>query len=529
MDAQQGWTVDARLSPDQLEKLRQYESNPAIARLLKSIAEAVSQDPGLPREKPTISSWQVPEHASVASIQSEKLPELTDYAVIGSGITGCSVTKTLLEHKLAAGCHVTVFEARTLVSGATGRNGGHLVTASGHTFGPLAAEHGVEAAKQITRFSIMNIEHVMKMVREMDQDLQDYCQIRNVRKVMAVRDEETWAAAKQSVEDFQAAVPEYRNYHRIVSRSDVPGRWNVKGCAGAVEHDAGAIWPYRLLTGIFERLLRQYPDRLAIEAHTPVSQVLHSPGDNEAYPYILRTPRGDVRAKKVIHCTNAHAAHLIPQLAGRIYPFRGTMTVQEPGPELPLVGDSRSWSLAHKPKLDARTGLWDTGLYYLQQNALTGRIWIGNETALMKDILTTDDTYVPEESKQALSTMLPNYFLNGWATAKTSNIESIWSGIQGHTADGLPIVGNVPSSMIGGDNEDNGQWIAAGFNGYGMDKCWLTGEALANMVLSQDVSGWFPEAFLVTEERLKAGLSVGNTLLKFAAMAEADYEETSKL
>lgn len=170
-----------------------------------------------------MSAWQVPEHPTVAAVQSPQLPSLTDFAVIGSGITGCSVTKTLLEHQLAAGCHVTVFEARTLVSGATGRNGGHLVTASGHTYGPLAAEHGVEAAKQITRFSIMNIDHVMKMVRQMDKELQDECQIRDVRKVMAVRDEETWAAAKKSVLDFQKAVPEYSNYHRIVSRSDVPG------------------------------------------------------------------------------------------------------------------------------------------------------------------------------------------------------------------------------------------------------------------------------------------------------------------
>jgi glycine/D-amino acid oxidase-like deaminating enzyme len=112
-------------------------------------------------------------------------------------------------------------EARTLVSGATGRNGGHLVTASGHTYGPLAKQHGVEAAKQITRFSIFNIEHIMKMVRGMDAELQDRCQIRNVLKVMAVEDEETWAAARQSVLDFQRAVPEYSSYHRIVEREDI--------------------------------------------------------------------------------------------------------------------------------------------------------------------------------------------------------------------------------------------------------------------------------------------------------------------
>lgn len=193
-----------------------------MSRFAASISSAISEDPGLPRPNPTVSAWQVPEH-TIASIQSATLPEYTDFAVIGSGITGCSATKALLEHEHEAtrNAHITVLEARTLVSGATGRNGGHLVTASGHTFGPLARQHGVRAAKQITRFSIINIEHVMKMVRGLDPQLQEDCQIRDVLKVMIVADEETWAAAKQSVLEFQKEVPEYSSYHRIVEREHV--------------------------------------------------------------------------------------------------------------------------------------------------------------------------------------------------------------------------------------------------------------------------------------------------------------------
>jgi glycine/D-amino acid oxidase-like deaminating enzyme len=192
------------------------------SQFLSNIHRAILQDPGLPRPNPTVSAWQVPEHPTVASIQSAALPQRTDVVVIGSGITGCSVTKTLLEHAATRDAHVTVLEARTLVSGATGRNGGHLVTASGHTFGPLAEKFGVEAAKQITRFSIMNIEHLMKMVREMSSEVQEACQIRDVLKVMAVADEETWATAKRSVLNFQSAVPERSKYHRIIKKDDVP-------------------------------------------------------------------------------------------------------------------------------------------------------------------------------------------------------------------------------------------------------------------------------------------------------------------
>ncbi|EQB43931.1 FAD dependent oxidoreductase [Colletotrichum gloeosporioides Cg-14] len=514
-------------SADRLQDELAPYLNPVMSRFLLNVSKAISQDPGLPKPNPTVSAWQLPEHP-IGSIQSPTLPKRTDFAVIGSGITGCSVTKTLLEHQAAGNSHVTVLEARTLVSGATGRNGGHLVTASGHTFGPLAKQHGVEAAKQITRFSILNIERLMEMVKEMVPGLQEACQIRNVLKVMAVGDEETWKAAQQSVLDFQKAVPEYQSYHRIIQKEDVPERWNIKNSSGAVEHDAGAIWPYRLLTGIYDRLLQKYSGRLAIEANTPVLGVEYSSISGSEHPYLITTSRGTIRAKKVIHCTNAYASHLLPKLAGRIYPFRGTMSVQTPGPTLKNLGASRSWSLSHKASLDAENGFYDTGLYYLQQNALTGRIWIGNETAYMKDILTSDDTYVPTEAKQALSTVLPRFFLDGWGSETTSEIEAIWSGIQGHTADGLPIVGQVPQPLLETPGDD-GQWMACGFNGYGMDKCWLTGEALVKMMFGEDVSDWFPQAYMVTEERLQKGLTSDKTLLKFAQIAKPGGVKSEKL
>lgn len=126
-----------------------------------------------------------------------------------------------MEHPAATGAHVTVLEARTLVSGATGRNGGHLVTASGHTYGPLRDKHGSEAAKEITRFSILNIDHLLNLALSMDSALREECQIRKVLKVMAVGDEQTWKSVKKSVLDFQEAVPEYSTYHRIIEKEHI--------------------------------------------------------------------------------------------------------------------------------------------------------------------------------------------------------------------------------------------------------------------------------------------------------------------
>lgn len=91
--------------------------------LLLKLASQVIQDPGIPVPNPTVSAWQEPAHP-FATIQSKDLPRYTDCAIIGSGITGCSAAKTILESDLGFDKKVTVFEARSLTTGATSRNGG---------------------------------------------------------------------------------------------------------------------------------------------------------------------------------------------------------------------------------------------------------------------------------------------------------------------------------------------------------------------------------------------------------------------
>ena len=76
----------------------------------------------LPVSSPTPSYWQIPPHR-LASYRSP-FPATADVVVIGSGITGTSVAKTLFEH--APSIKLVMLEARTLCSGATGRNGGHI-------------------------------------------------------------------------------------------------------------------------------------------------------------------------------------------------------------------------------------------------------------------------------------------------------------------------------------------------------------------------------------------------------------------
>ena len=109
------------------------------------------------------------------------------------------------------------------------------------------------------------------------------------------------------------------------------------------------------------------------------------------------------------------------------------------------------------------------------------------------------------------------YFAPDLPRCRTCWRAKVWSGILGFTSDGLPLVGRVPRELSNRDGD--GEWIAAGFNGHGMDKCWLSGEAVARMALGKDTPD-FPDAFLLTRER-RDRLGVDQSVEAFMSMLAA--------
>lgn len=255
--------------------------------------------------------------------------------------------------------------------------------------------------------------------------------------------------------------------------------------------------------------MKAHSERFSIETSTPVLSITHSedPSDTE-HPYTLTTPRGTIHAAKIIHCTNAHASHLLPALSGKIFPLRGTMSTQAKGPTFPSLGSTNSWSYVDQGTLDPKTNVWSWTLYYITQDPNTGDIYIGGEKQKLDQLLVSDDTVIGEIPGEALSKVLPKIFGEGWEKSDPV-VKSVWSGVMAFTADRLPLVGRLMESMSGRKGE--GEWFAGGFNGHGMDKSWLTGEALVGMIVGRDVSGWFPSAYLITEERLK-GMDLDNVI-----------------
>ncbi|KAK0343111.1 hypothetical protein LTR94_019524 [Friedmanniomyces endolithicus] len=402
-------------------------------------------------------------------------------------MTGCSVAKGLLEGD--SRIKVTVLEARGLASGATSRNGGHIVSPSVGDFAELVESFGVKSAVEIADFTLKNIEMTFDAVAEYPEStLARDSKIRRTTKVLAYTDQEAFENAQHSLRLWNRHMPVNRNdLFKMMSSDEAKAKLGLKHVAGASVGPGAA-----------------HHDSLAIETFTPVHAVSEAPsGEDRLGRYVVKTSRGKIRASHVVYCTNGFTSHLLPSLRGKLFPFRGTMSAQDLGPSFPNHGADRSWSLLSTPHVDEKSGVRSASLYYLTQDTDTGYMMLGGEYEKPEDLVCSDDSKVNTRSAEEIVKVLPRHF----ETSGPPRVKSLWSGIMGFSRDGILMIGRLPEEVTG--RREESEWIAAGFNGYGTGYCYSCGLAIAQMLLGKDVSGWVPSALMITKERLQGSLSTG--------------------
>ncbi|KAE8336602.1 hypothetical protein BDV24DRAFT_110100 [Aspergillus arachidicola] len=470
-----------------------------------TLVSQIHQDPGVPKPNPTVPTWQLPPHP-LSDTQSAELGQVTDFAIIGSGVTGCSVAKTLLENTESSGESVTVLEARTLTSGATSRNAGFLLSAGPKNFLGMVERFGKDEAVAISKFCKMTLDKMAELVVEAGPEVESSCERRMVRCIIAFKDEKALAAHVASIRLYEESFPEHKGLYSVIGRKEAQETYNLRDTAGALTTSAYVFWPYRFIPHLFEFLLRRYSARFHVETRTPVTSVVYSPDTNEQYPYVLATSRGILRARQVFHCTNAFTGHLLPHLRGKIYPVRLTMSSQKRGSQFPNHGAQFCWMYYGSRSYEAESGVYESGMHFMQQNARTGDLFFGGGTQQIDQVVTSDDSEVSATAKRSVSTLLPEIYSKGWDGAP--QVDKLWTGIIGCTADQVPLVGRVPATLSRGRSR-GGEWVAAGFNGYGMAMCWSSGEAIAKMALGEAVPEWLPRSLLVDEKRLRDEVRMG--------------------
>nr|XP_036581052.1 FAD dependent oxidoreductase [Colletotrichum truncatum]KAF6789225.1 FAD dependent oxidoreductase [Colletotrichum truncatum] len=520
----------------------------AVAKLLydlnkqyQALLLRVNAPPGLPYDKPSNPYWlDEPPFPELVDARSEELPGSADVVIIGSGITGVAVARSLYAGAVVGQQQqqqqgdrgddpsplpprVVVLEARQLCAGATGRNGGHVKASPHELFPRLAAIVGKEKAAALTRFTLRTADAVLEVGAG-----KQVSECRRVETVDFMLDTAAVEATLKEVEELKKWIPEVEI--EVVGREDAARRFGVDGdhVFGAVVYQAGALWPYRLVASCWRELLDEVGDRLSIETGTAVEEI--QLGGTQRRPYVLKTARGNIRARHVVHATNAHAAQFLPGLRGKMTGIKAHMTSQRAADGFRWGDGNRSWGFIYG----------DGGEFDYVTQRPNGDVMLGGGfgRSLKQGV---DMVGVYEDgSTEALTVahvagVMRSVFGNEW----TGSVTRAWSGIICFTGDMAPFVGRVPEGISGrkrgktslkvkvkevDDDDDDGwrgavagEWVSAGYCGDGMVWAWLCGTALGVMISGREgdvlekgvgfpggkLEEWFPKDLIVTEDRVK--------------------------
>ena len=287
------------------------------------------------------------------------------------------------------------------------------------------------------------------------------------------------------------------------------------------------MFPYRLVTGIWNDLLQRFPKALRINTHTPVEEIERakssmgdgSPGSglrDSGWIYGIKTSMGHCRTRKVLHATNAYAPYLLPSLRPYLTGVIGHMSAQKPGELFPCKDGSISHSIIYPPGFD-----------YVMQRPNGDLVIGGGHTRTEQRGL--DQHGVWDDAREDLwpsvqiRGVVPSLFQPNWGAG--GHVIKSWSGIMGFTGDDMPLVGRVASCAD--------EWVCGGYNGMGMVWGWLCGAAVAVMVLGREeevleggrgrpggvLESWFPmETLGLGEKRLKRA-NLRNLLAELAGEA----------
>ncbi|RYP16151.1 hypothetical protein DL765_005288 [Monosporascus sp. GIB2] len=525
------------------------QANKSLEELLKRASAA----PGLPVPNPTPSYWLAdPPYPELVDIRSPQLPAEADVVIIGSGITGAAVARSVLsvlserrrkDATITADAphpdpnpeqNIVVLEARTLCSGATGRNGGHIKPSPYEAFAQQRrAGLPPERAAELARFQVAHVRTLTELCAREGWDALAEC--REVETVDLYLDEGDRDAAFAEVRELGRWAPELEMH-----MWDAAEAQEVNNCVkGAISYTAGALWPFRFVSCVWKGLLTKYEKSLSLETGTSVLSIGSQSGDG--YAYEVTTNRGVVKCNHVVHATNGFATQFIPGLRGKMTGVLGTMSAQPPGDKFPDLNGERSWSVIYGKAFDYATQRPTTA------DGRPGDIMLGGGFDRSRDqgasvVGVWDDSRTEALPLAHLGGIFPTIFEPNWGREPSpeeegSRTRQAWSGVICATGDLLPFVGRLDPRLTSrperagakahvnaessGCAAQPGEWISAGYSGDGMVWAWLSGMALGIMISGGEtedlpeapgrpgglLSDWFPPELLPSLSRVKkAGL-----------------------
>ncbi|MCY0885119.1 MAG: FAD-binding oxidoreductase [Firmicutes bacterium] len=366
----------------------------------------------------------------------DPLPARSEVVVIGAGFTGLSAALTLAE----AGREVTVVDRGGIGAGASGRNGGQVLTGFSPDLADLEQRLGEKAAAAAWRLAWEARATIPHLAERYGFDAGWEQQGHVEAGVTAA------AVARFRVEAETVA---RLGHHRltVLDREALANQLGTPFYRGGLYDPAsGAVHPLKLARGL-ARAARAAGARLVWPARVDSLEGGRAPRLQVATPAGAHT----VHAAYVIVAVNAGLPWLLPELTGHIRPIQAWVIATAPLP--PAVAAT----------------ILPTGLTVSDNKRLMayfrrmpdGTLVFGGRPSLWRRS--------PMNSWRLLGEAAEVLF----PQARPLTVAYGWSGPIALSADGLPHLGRL----------QGGIWYAGGFSGHGVALSIAAGTALARDIL----------------------------------------------
>lgn len=392
-----------------------------------------------------MSYWQ---ERIVASSPSKVLTgkETADVAIIGGGFVGLWTAITIKYHE--PDCEVVILEQDACGSGASGRNGGFVMS-----WWPKIGTIKTICSKDEALFLGRAAERAI-------YELGEFCQENNI-DAHYVQKGWLWTATTQAhVDSWNGTLKACESlgvkpFERISGEELRRRTGSPKHLAGVYEASNATVQPAALAEGMrrvaLEKGVRIY-ERSGVNAIHPGS------------PVVLETTHGAVNAAKVVLATNAWSAE-IPQLAKLITPVNSSVVVtQALGDKLDEMGWVGGESITDSQLMVD---------YY--RTTRDGRIAFGKGTGAISYGGVIDGVFSHDPSSIE---MTRGDLLNTYPSLDGVEITNGWSGPIDRTFDSLPVFGRL--------NDIENIFYGIGWSGNGVGPSRIGGRILASLALDKE-------------------------------------------
>lgn len=370
-----------------------------------------------------------------------------DVCIVGGGFTGLWTAIQAKQHNPAL--DIVILESDLCGAGASGRNGGCLLTWSAKFF-TLRKLFGEAEAIRLVKASEAVVQHIA-----------DFCRTQGVDAELRQDGTLYTATSRAQIGTLEPVMRELEargihSYHTLPQEEVARRSGSARNLAGVYSPIAATVHPGKLVRG-----LRRVALRMGIRIHERSPMLDFTTGQ----PVTVRTPGGSIEAPKLVLAMNAWMASRFPQFERTIAIVSSDMVITEKCPELlAQIGLTEGVSV-----LDSRT------FVYYYRSTVDGRLMLGkggNTFAWGGRMAPVFDQRSPYED--SLTRALHDFF----PALNQVPVTASWNGPSDRSVTGFPFFGKL--------NGAPHIYYGFGYSGNGVGPSYMGGQILSSMLLELD-------------------------------------------